>query len=93
MLDITVIREAPDLIRRAIEAKGFELDLDRLLALDDRRRDMLVEIETRRAERNRLSKEIPKLPPDERAEAVGRAKLLNAELSTLEAGFGEVEAE
>lgn len=93
MLDITVIREAPDLIRRAAEAKGFELDLDRLLALDDRRRDMLVEIETRRAERNRLSKEIPKLSPDERANAVGRAKLLNTELSGLEAEFGEVEGE
>jgi len=37
MLDIKFIRENQDLIKKAIAAKKIKLDLDHLLALDEKR--------------------------------------------------------
>jgi len=57
MLDIERIRNNPDEIRDATVAKGFDGGVvDELLLADQRRRTILKEVETLRAERNRLTK-------------------------------------
>jgi seryl-tRNA synthetase len=58
MIDIRQLRENPDRFRQGARDKNAEVDLDRLLALDAERRDILQRLEARRAEQNRLSKEI-----------------------------------
>ena len=58
MIDIRQLRENPERFRQGARDKNAEVDLDRLLALDAERRDILQRLETRRAEQNRLSKEI-----------------------------------
>lgn len=56
MLDIKLIREQPDLVRRGVAAKGYPTNLvDAVLDIDLRRRDLMVQSETLRAKRNQLS--------------------------------------
>lgn len=58
MLDIKFIRENPDAIRRAIELKNIRCDLDRLLAVDARRREIQQETDGIRTKSNELSGQI-----------------------------------
>ena len=58
MIDIRQLRENPERFRQGARDKGAEVDFDRLLALDAERREILQKLESRRAEQNRLSKEI-----------------------------------
>jgi seryl-tRNA synthetase len=58
MLSIQLLRENPDLVRRALARRHTEAPLDEAIALDTERRILLTEVETLRAERNALSKEI-----------------------------------
>ena len=41
MLDIRLIRENPEKIKQACKNKGVNLDIDRLLALDRQRRELI----------------------------------------------------
>ena len=58
MLDIRFIRENVDQVRRAIEVKRIACDLDRLLAVDARRRAIQQETDTLRAKSNELSGQV-----------------------------------
>ena len=61
MLDINLIRNNPDYVKEALAKREYEVDLTEFLAWDARRREILVENETLKAERNKKSKEIPML--------------------------------
>ncbi|OJX38177.1 MAG: serine--tRNA ligase [Chloroflexi bacterium 44-23] len=59
MLDITMIRENPQVVRAALEKRNLDPGVvDDLIRLDLERRSYLAEVETLKAERNRVSKEI-----------------------------------
>ena len=45
MLDIKFIREHPDEVREGCRKKGVDVDLDRLLEVDEGRRKVLMEVE------------------------------------------------
>lgn len=64
MLDIKRIKANPDEAREGMKKrnKDFALEMiDRALELDEKRREMLVEVETLKSKRNNDSQEIPKL--------------------------------
>ncbi len=58
MLDLKLIRSEPERIKRALARRGAAEDVDALLVLDARRRELLPEIEGAQAERKTLSKQI-----------------------------------
>ena len=59
MLDINLIREQPERIRKSLADRQMDPALvDPVLALDSRRRSLLKEVEALKAERNAVSKEI-----------------------------------
>ncbi|HEX9691743.1 MAG TPA: serine--tRNA ligase [Gemmatimonadales bacterium] len=60
MLDVRLIRESPDEVRRALARRGAELvpAVDRILELDTERRALLQRVEALKAERNRQSEEV-----------------------------------
>ena len=59
MLDINLIREQPNLVRKALLDRQMDpAPVDRILELDTRRRVLLTEVEALKAERNAVSKEI-----------------------------------
>src|SRR4051794_41924287 len=61
MLDLRSIREDPEPARLALGRRGAAEQLDELLRLDERRREILPEVEEGRARRNRVSGEIAQL--------------------------------
>src|SRR3989344_854979 len=84
MLDIHFIRENAEVVKAGAAKKHIVADIDRLLVVDDERRRLKQEIETKRAEQNRRSSEI------QRAQGVEREKLLEA-TRQLKAGMTESE--
>ena len=60
VLDIKLIREKPDWVRQRLAARGAgdELLIEKILQADEQRRKCLAEVETLKAQRNRVSKEI-----------------------------------
>jgi len=62
MLDIRRIRECPDEVKQGLTSRGAEAEvIDGILELDRERRELLTEVEAKKSERNRVSKEIGKL--------------------------------
>jgi seryl-tRNA synthetase len=58
MLDLKAIRSDPERIKAALARRGAAEQVDELLALDARRRELLPRVEDAQAERNKLSKRI-----------------------------------
>jgi seryl-tRNA synthetase len=60
MLDIKFIREQTDWVRQRLQSRGAgdEARIDEALAIDEQRRKRIAEVETLKATRNRVSKEI-----------------------------------
>ena len=56
MLGIDLIRDDPDKVRRALEVRGDSEDIDQILQLDERRRDVVHERDELRAHRNEVSR-------------------------------------
>jgi seryl-tRNA synthetase len=78
MLDIKLIRERPDFVRERLATRGArdEARVDEVLKLDEQRRKILGEVETLKAQRNRVSKEIGAL--------MGQKKTAEAEAKKTE---------
>ena len=58
MLDLKLIRSDPERVKSALARRGAAARVDELLALDERRRGLLPEVENAQAERKALSKQI-----------------------------------
>ena len=57
MLDINFVKENQDLVKKGTKDKGYDPAIvDRVLKVDEARRDLIGKIETLRAERNKLTK-------------------------------------
>ncbi|MBI1919301.1 serine--tRNA ligase, partial [Candidatus Microgenomates bacterium] len=56
MLDIKFIRENPQIVKKAAENKGYPVDIDHVLEIDKKHRELSSAVQQLREERNRLSK-------------------------------------
>ena len=65
MLDIKFIRENAELVKMAAKKKKITVDVDRLLAVDDQRREIMTSLENRKAEQNRFSLDIVQAGQDQ----------------------------
>lgn len=91
MLDIRFIRENADLVEEKAQQKGYKVDIKKLLELDDKRRDLIKEIEELRAKRNEISDNTKGQKP--KAELIERGKELKDQLAKLETQLEPVEKE
>src|SRR5258708_36954549 len=89
MLDIQYIRQNDGVVRAAIKNKGFDLDLDELLAVDRERRETTTALEQKRARKNELSALIPKASKEDRPKLVDEAKQVRGEVEVLEPRLAE----
>ncbi|MGB0925250.1 MAG: YgjP-like metallopeptidase domain-containing protein, partial [Minisyncoccia bacterium] len=83
MLDIKFIREHRDVVKKAAIKKHIEIDIDKLIQLDDQRLDILRELESLRAEQNNQSKKIQTMDGDERQQAIIIVKTIKEKIKTL----------
>ena len=58
MLDIKFIRENLDIVKMAAKKKKINIDLDRLVTVDDSRREIMSRLESKKAEQNMASRRI-----------------------------------
>ncbi len=59
MLDIKVLRTEPEKIKEALRKRNNDLDITPAIELDKKRRDMLTEVEQKKAKQNEITKKIP----------------------------------
>ena len=77
MIDIKVIRDNPDAVRKSQEVRGEDPTLvDKFLLADDARRSAIVEFEALRAEQNILSKAVGSAKGEDKAALLENAKEL-----------------
>jgi seryl-tRNA synthetase len=92
MLDIAFIRNNPEVIKDGIRKKRMKMDIDELLAVDEEVRSVRAEVENLRADRNRISKEVPKLKGEEKEQAIAQVKSIRDGLGQSEPKLREVES-
>ena len=55
MLDIRYVRENPDRVKEFSKQKGYDIDVDHVLKLDDERRELQQKTDQLRTERNSIA--------------------------------------
>ncbi|MBE1875728.1 serine--tRNA ligase [Myceligenerans pegani] len=81
MIDITLLRTDPDRVRRTVEAKESDVDVDGLISLDSEMRATQVQMETLRAEQKKLGK----------GADIDKARALKQDLKNATERFRELE--
>lgn len=84
MLDIHLIRENADIVKLGAAKKHIEVDIDRLIAVDNERKQLRQQLDERRAEQNRASQTIAL------AKGEDKEKLLEA-MRHVKEGMAEIE--
>ena len=77
MLDIKFIRENPDIVKNACRVKNFPDVVDDILSLDVRVRELKTITQTKTAEKNKISREIP--TASDKAPLIKRSKEISDE--------------
>ena len=72
MLDIKFIRENKDIVVAGAKKKHIEVDIGRLIELDDKRRELQLTIDQKRAEQNAASEKIVKASTSEKETLIAR---------------------
>lgn len=83
MLDINYIRENLEKVKKSIEARKSDVDLEKLLELDDQRRKLIIRVDELRAKKNVAAKE----------KNIEEGKKIKVELGGLEKQLSQVESE
>src|SRR5262245_8324469 len=95
MLDIKLIREQTDYVKASIARRGDDPTIiDQILALDTRRRELLNQVETLKATRNAVSKEIGKMQDAAARDAkIAEMRSVGDHIAALDRQVAEVERE
>ena len=91
MLDIKFIRENKDLIDLAAKKKRLKFDVNSLLTVDDKRRELMTGVETKRSEQNAASAKLPQMQnPTEKMQLLADLKVLKEALQKQDEELKEV---
>lgn len=97
MLDIRLIREKPEEIKQRLLNKQVDCNesVDKILALDEKRRELIAKSEADKAEQNKVSKQIPQMKKagEDTTEIFAKMNGLKEEIKTIEAELKTVEDE
>ncbi|HDQ71797.1 MAG TPA: serine--tRNA ligase [Chloroflexi bacterium] len=95
MLDIGLIREQSDVVRKGLIDRRDDVSrVDAILALDAERRELLQEVEELRAERNRVSKQIGRMQDKaERDQLIADMRQVGDRIDELDQQLARVESQ
>lgn len=91
MLDIQFIRENPQKVKEAATAKNMSVDIDKLLTLDKKRRQLLAEVEKLRMARNETAAQMKSGTPS--PELIAEGRRIKETLTELESELEPTETE
>ena len=93
MLDIKFIRENADLVKAGAKKKRLDVDVDKLLAVDTRRKELIAAVEAARTRQNQASQEIPSAAPERKEALLADMKVLKEEMGGHERELEPIEKE
>jgi len=95
MIDIKLIREDPDVVRKSLADRQLDTSaVAQVLDLDDQRRDIIQQVETLKAERNLVSKEIGRMQDQsERQRRIEEMRVVGGQITALDDQLREVETQ
>ncbi|MFU8827481.1 MAG: serine--tRNA ligase, partial [Brevefilum sp.] len=95
MLDMRLIRETPELVREALVKRHMDPSpVDAVLQLDEKRRQLIQDVEEMRAERNTVSKEIGRMKDKaERQAKIDAMRELGERIDGVDADLQQVEVD
>jgi seryl-tRNA synthetase len=95
LLTTAFIRENPDFVIKSAESRGEKIDIDAILNLDERRRELLGALNDLRAKRNLASEKIGELKRKGSAvdDTISEMQTVSSSIKQLEAELGKVDAE
>ena len=85
MIDIKIIRDNPDLVRKAAADKNMTVDIDRIIEVDTRRRTLETEFNDLRHEQRKAGEQIAKASKEEKATLSKAMGVLKAKLKDIDA--------
>lgn len=93
MLDIKYIRENPELVKQGIQNKNEKDRVDEILALDEKRRKIILEVEELKAKKNQVSAKIPlmKKAGEDTSQIFAEMKMVSDKINELDNQLKEVE--
>jgi seryl-tRNA synthetase len=74
MIDPKFIIESPEAVKESARKKGVTFDVDAFIALDEKRRELQVEVDGMRAEKNAANAKISQLDGDDKQAAIAEMK-------------------
>jgi len=95
MLDLKLIRSNPEKVKEALKNRREEINIEEILTLDQKRRELLLETGTLKEKRNLVSEEIGKLRREKKSaqEKILSMKEVSAKIKELDAQVKEIEEE
>lgn len=90
MLDIKFIRENKDIVAAGAKKKHITVDIDKLLLLDDKRRELQATFDAKRSEQNVASEKIAKASAAERADLIAQMQSVKEAMRRAEESLQEV---
>ena len=89
MVDIQFVRDNPEFVKQKSGEKGYTVDIDALLALDDERKVLLAQVEALRQRRNEIAASMKGGKPEQ--SMIDEGKQVKVELAEREALLSETE--
>ena len=90
MIDLKKLRENRVEYEAGFKKKQASVDVDKVLSLDEKHRELIQETEKMRAEKNEVSRAIPKLADKEREAKIKEMKALGEKLEASEAELNKI---
>lgn len=92
MLDTKFIRENPEKVQKGVAAKNVQVDIDKLLELDESRREIIHEVEELKAQLNTLSKKVGESKGKDK-ESIKKSRAVKEKIKKVEPKLDAVEEE
>jgi len=95
MIDLNLIREQPQLVKKSLSDRQMETTpVEQILELDEKRREIIQQVEALKAERNAVSKEIGRMKDAQaRQENIDAMKKVGEQIAELDENLRIVESE
>jgi len=92
-MDIKLIRQNPDKFKEGCQKKNINIDIDKLLELDKKRREKLRNLEEIRAKKNLANKQIRKASVDEKEKIISKMREVDKKFELIKEEFNKIEKE
>lgn len=94
MIDVNLIRQDAAAVRARYLKRGKDIDFSEFLALDEQRRQLIAQGEAMKAQRNKVSAEIPKLKKEGKdvSATIAEMNQLKKDIAEIDSKLAETEA-